>query len=148
MPAGPWSAAGARRAALACRPSAEVVGSVRTRRSFAALSASRTRGRSGPLWVVRADPVPDDPLPPDETVAVAYAIGTAVGPAVVRNRLRRRLRVLMTELDHANALPGGQYLVGATPAAAPLGFDQLRDHLASAVHAVDPARRPARNPAR
>lgn len=117
-----------------------MVGSVRTRGSFAALSASRTRGRSGPLWVVRADPSPDEASGDSyDEPAVAYAIGKAVGPAVVRNRLRRRLRALMTEFDHADRLPTGHYLVGATPSAAPLAFDELRSHLEGALGAVSKA---------
>ena len=45
---------------------------------------------------------------------VAYALGRAVGPAVVRNRLRRQLRVLLV----ASSLPPGLYLIGAQAAAA------------------------------
>lgn len=45
---------------------------------------------------------------------VGFAIGRAVGPAVIRNQVRRRLRVLLSAAD----LPPGNYLVGARPAAA------------------------------
>jgi ribonuclease P protein component len=45
---------------------------------------------------------------------VAYALGRAVGPAVVRNRLRRRLRQLLVD----RSLPPGLYLIGAQAAAA------------------------------
>ena len=56
---------------------------------------------------------------------VAYAIGRPVGGAVVRNRVRRRLRAILTaEADRA-ALPSGYYLVGVTPAAAAATFQQL-----------------------
>lgn len=124
-----------------------MVGPVRTRRSFAALSRSRNRGRSGPLWVVRADddaPTAVVGQPAAETatesatdpVRVAYAVGRSVGPAVVRNRLRRRLRALVTELDRSDDLGEGLYLVGATPAAVGLPFDQLRVHLRDAVARV------------
>ena len=54
---------------------------------------------------------------------VAYAIGRAVGPAVTRNRVRRRLRALVQ--IKFTALPAGLYLVGATPAAAQRSFDEL-----------------------
>lgn len=43
---------------------------------------------------------------------VAYAIGRKVGPAVVRNRIRRRLRVLI-EHEAERGLPNGWFLVGA-----------------------------------
>jgi ribonuclease P protein component len=53
---------------------------------------------------------------------VAFAIGRAIGPAVVRNQIRRRLRVLLVE----TALPPGSYLIGARPAIAGRSFAELR----------------------
>lgn len=47
---------------------------------------------------------------------VGFAIGRAVGPAVVRNRLRRQLRALLRE--RAGSIPPGLYLVSCSPAAA------------------------------
>jgi len=52
---------------------------------------------------------------------VAFAFGRALGPAVVRNRLRRRLRMLLT----AASLPPGWYLFGGTPAIVERQFDAL-----------------------
>ena len=110
-----------------------MVESIRTRRAFSALSSSRNRGRSGPVWVVRAD-APADPEPSAPRRAhVAYAIGKAAGGAVVRNRLRRRLRALVSGLERDGALSPGLYLVGVSPAATTSSFDDLRRHLASAV---------------
>ena len=54
---------------------------------------------------------------------VGYAIGRSYGGAVERNRLRRRLRVLM--VSHGEALLPGSYLVGVTPAANRQDFAQL-----------------------
>jgi ribonuclease P protein component len=110
-----------------------VVDAVRTRRAFSALSRSRTRGRSGPLWVVRADPPADVPESAGDPVRVAYAVGRAVGGAVARNRLRRRLRVLVGDLDAAGALSPGLYLVGAGSSATTATPDDLRRHLAGAL---------------
>jgi ribonuclease P protein component len=58
---------------------------------------------------------------------VAFAVGRAFGSAVVRNRLRRRLRALLA----ATPPPPGLYLFGAQPAAAvrtstELSFDLQR----------------------
>jgi ribonuclease P protein component len=47
---------------------------------------------------------------------VGYAIGKACGNAVVRNNLRRRMRVAAREA--APGLPKGLYLLRAEPAAA------------------------------
>ena len=63
-----------------------------------------------------------------EAVRVAYAIPRAAGPAVVRNRLRRRLRAVVRELP----LEPGDYLVAASPGATDLSFHQLRGHVEEA----------------
>ncbi|CAN5757122.1 hypothetical protein BH24ACT6_BH24ACT6_14180 [soil metagenome] len=53
---------------------------------------------------------------------MAFAIGRAVGSAVVRNRLRRRLRMLIS----AEQLPPGLYLIGARPPVIKRTFEELR----------------------
>ena len=113
-----------------------VVDAVRTRRAFSALRDSRNRARSGPVWVVRADVPADVPEAGGAPVCVAYAVGRPVGTAVVRNRLRRRLRPLIGELAGDGMLPPGLYLVGATAAAAGEDHEGLRDHLGRAVRDV------------
>ena len=55
---------------------------------------------------------------------MAYAIGRAVGPAVTRNRLRRRLRALVAVREQD--LPVGLLLIGASPAAAARSFADLQ----------------------
>ncbi|HEX2785655.1 MAG TPA: ribonuclease P protein component, partial [Ilumatobacteraceae bacterium] len=52
---------------------------------------------------------------------VAYALGRAIGPAVVRNRLRRRLRALLDDVS----LPPGLYLIGAQTDAAQRSGSEL-----------------------
>ena len=98
-------------------PSVRLIGSVHGRSSFQRLARNGSRVRAGVLWCTFVH----DPLvsPPQ----VAYAIGRIVGPAVTRNRLRRRLRSLLRE--KYSHLPAGLYLVGATPAAAARSFDEL-----------------------
>jgi len=71
---------------------------------------------------------------PPEGVRVAYAIGRPVGGAVLRNRVRRRLRAVVAELDRADGvLEPGAYLIGAGPEAAEVPFDALRGDLRRAV---------------
>ena len=65
--------------------------------------------------------------------SVAFAISRKVGPAVVRNRLRRRLRDELDGLARAQRLPTGAYLVALTPAAAALDGPALRGHLRDAL---------------
>jgi ribonuclease P protein component len=62
---------------------------------------------------------------------LAFAIGRAVGTAVVRNRLRRRLRALFGELSPT--LRPGTYLVGVGPAAATLDYGELRRIVSTAL---------------
>jgi ribonuclease P protein component len=82
-------------------------------------------------------PAGDQPRPSPERVRVAYAIGRRVGPAVVRNRVRRRLREAVRALDRTGeGLPAGAYLVSVRPGAAGAGYAQLRDDLAAACAAA------------
>ncbi len=62
---------------------------------------------------------------------MAYAIGKRVGPAIVRNRLRRRLRMIVREVAHE--LPPGAYLIGVSPPAALSSYDELRTMVPQAI---------------
>jgi ribonuclease P protein component len=62
---------------------------------------------------------------------VAFAIGRKVGNAVVRNRIRRRLRTLLRE--SVPDLRPGAWLVAVSPAAAGLTYGELETSLHEAV---------------
>lgn len=69
---------------------------------------------------------------------VAYAINRQVGNAVTRNRLRRRLRSILS--GHVSSLPNGAYLVRAGPEASRLEFYELKVAMSRALeHAVRPS---------
>ena len=91
---------------------------IRDRETFRRLRAEGRQTRRGPLTVIFVDTSPSEPP------RVAYAVGSKVGGAVVRNRLRRRLRAIVHEA--APQLPPGAYLITAAPAAAHLTFGELR----------------------
>lgn len=99
--------------------------------AFGALARPRDHGgsrrSSGPLSVAYVPPTSITPP------AVAFAISRKVGGAVVRNRLRRRLRAELGLLAGANALRPGSYLVGLRPEAAALDGAELRSHLRRAL---------------
>ena len=107
---------------------------VRDRATFQTLRRSRRRVRRGPVTVTFAPGAPSGPP------QVAYAIGRTVGGAVVRNRLRRRMRAIVAELSPA--LAPGAYLLGATAEAAELTFGELRTVVSEAIEAVHDERRP------
>ena len=90
---------------------------IRDRATFDALAAGRRR-RRGPISMTF---LPGDPsLPP----RVAYAVAKRVGPAVVRNRVRRRMRAA-TRAHRAALAPGGVYLFGAAPTAGAVPFAEI-----------------------
>lgn len=91
---------------------------VRDRASFAALRRDGVRRRVGALTFTRlAVEAGGSPVP-----AVAFSVGRPVGPAVERNRLRRRLRAIIAAADPQP----GTYLVSAGPAARTLSDQELR----------------------
>ena len=96
---------------------------IRDRTTFHRLRADGRRRRSGPVTVAAL--TVDDGSPP----RVAFAIGTRVGGAVTRNRLRRQLRAIVADL----APPSGAYLLTVRPEAATCPSGELRDHVATAL---------------
>lgn len=107
-------------------PALGLIWRIRDRDTFVALRHSRRRARRGPVTVTWIDAPP----PP----RVAYAVGRKAGSAVVRNRIRRRLRAAV-RLD-ASTLPPGAYLVGASSSAASVPFTELRTSLREAMAAA------------
>jgi ribonuclease P protein component len=67
---------------------------------------------------------------------VAFAFGRTLGPAVVRNRLRRQLRAMLQAESSAAVLPPGVYLFGARPGAASRSFIELQFDLAQLLQRV------------
>jgi ribonuclease P protein component len=102
------------------------------RATFQALRSVR-RTRRGPLSVTHLAPAPDAPATPPRA---AFAIGKATGGAVVRNRIRRRLRAGLRDLQRRDALPAGAYLLGGTAELARLPWPALLADLEAAVAAA------------
>jgi ribonuclease P protein component len=71
---------------------------------------------------------------------VAFALGRALGPAVARNRLRRRLRAICRQLTASGDLPPGMLLIGASSAAVELTYAQLESELGSMLHTLRASR--------
>lgn len=96
-----------------------MIGHVSTRRDFARLQGTTRRARSGALSVSVV------PEPDGSPSRVAFAIGRDVGSAVVRNRLRRRLRHVVAHLDRGDELEPALYLLRARRGLVEVGFEQL-----------------------
>ena len=109
---------------------------VRGRDSFRAFHLTRhetgrprpTRVHIGPITVSFVNGNPAEPP------RVAYAIGRKVGNAVERNRIRRQLRTILTEV--VSQLRPGIYLIGVAPHATPLRFGELRLTVMRALDAI------------
>lgn len=63
-------------------------------------------------------------------------MGRSAGGAVVRNRIRRRLRAALRLLDADGRLPAGSYLIGAGADLAEQRWDELVTALAATLDAV------------
>lgn len=94
---------------------------IRSRTTFRRLAAEGRRVRAGALWCTALVDPPGTATPP----RVAFAIGRSVGPAVVRVRLRRRLRAIAAAEAAKGSLVSGEYLIGVAPEGADLTSAQL-----------------------
>jgi ribonuclease P protein component len=103
-------------------PPVGLIWAIRERSAFAQVSSQGQRARAGVLWCTFILDPPNSDTPP----RVAFALGRALGSAVVRNRVRRRLRALLQRSSSQAELPPGTYLFGAVPAAASLSSPELQ----------------------
>lgn len=118
---------------------------LRGKRAFAQLREQGRTVRRGAVWVrAVVEPVRSEGEPAisavsstssdaRQSVAVAYAIGRRVGSAVVRNRVRRRLRAIIR--DCVPELQPGAYLVGGSVEIASLSYGELKSMVCAAVAA-------------
>jgi ribonuclease P protein component len=104
---------------------------LRRREDFAATVRAGRRVGRGALVVHLALAEPAE-APPART---GFVIPKTVGTAVVRNKVRRRLRHLLR--DRLGALPpGSRLVVRALPAAGSSGYDKLAGDLDAALAAA------------
>lgn len=107
-----------------------MVDGIKDRTMFSGFDRSAARSSSGPITVVR------NSRADDHTVRVAFAIPRRVGPAVVRNRVRRQLRAVLDRLRDERALPDGAYLVVVRPGARGSHFNEFHNWLSKAIGAL------------
>ena len=103
------------------------------------LTDTGRRTRSETLWCIRLD---DPQVTPPR---VAFSIGRSVGPAVIRNRLRRRLRAILRTMAASGTLRDGWVLIGVRarrgtqPSAVERTFAQLAGEVTALLEPAVPA---------
>lgn len=103
---------------------------VTDRATFSTMRRAGRRARRGGVSVAWLAPEPSAATTPPR---VAFAVGKATGGAVVRNRVRRRLRAALSEIQRDGRLPAGTYLLSARAEAARSPWPQLVASTAEAV---------------
>ncbi|MBJ7281947.1 MAG: ribonuclease P protein component [Acidimicrobiia bacterium] len=101
---------------------------IRDHATFVAFARSPSR-RSGAISVRRIGGSAESPP------RVAYALGKRVGDAPTRNRLRRRLRAAVRELD-SELVAGSAYLIAARPEAVLMSKTQIEVALTETFRAL------------
>ena len=83
-----------------------------------------------PGFVLQAAPVPADPPP---VARVGFTVSKKVGNAVVRNRVRRRLREIARQVIPDRARPDLDYVLVGRQAALERDFAVMRQELVEAL---------------
>src|SRR3954466_791011 len=125
----------AARAASACRPSPDVKsvaparpGRLPNRRDFLRVQAGRRCAMPG--FVLQAAPAPAAPPP---VARVGFTVSKKVGNAVIRNRVRRRLREIARQVIPEQARPDLDYVLVGRQAALERDFGVMRQELVEAL---------------
>lgn len=99
-----------------------------------------------PTLVVQTRPRPEGEGDP-EAPRVGFTVSKKIGNAVVRNRVRRRLRAAVSALDPAQMRSGYDYVVIARTGAADRTYKDLKAELEQALQRVhQPGGRGRRGP--
>jgi ribonuclease P protein component len=114
------------------RPTVGLIGRVSDRATFDALRRDGRRARRDPVTVLFL-PETGAPAGVATDVRVAYSVGRRVGTAVERNRVRRRLRAAMRDIERQRGgLRPGAYLVLVRPEAGTTPYAVLKRSLGEA----------------
>lgn len=115
------------------RPPVGLIRSIRDRRDFQRLAAEGRRIQRSNLWCIWC------PDPHSHAASVAFAIGRTLGPAVARNRLRRRLRAVLRQIDTTTPLPPALILIGAKRPADELTYEMIERDVISLITEITAA---------
>ncbi len=111
--------------------------SLKNRADF--LRLRKGRKAMSAFFIMRAAP---SDIPTQTCARVGYTVTTQCGNAVVRNRIKRRLRALVRELFPSMAQAGHDYILiarnDAKPNAASAPFAELREAMRRAMANIHP----------
>lgn len=134
------------------RPKGPSVGRLKRRADFLRVAAARRKWAApGLILQVSAQPeaAPDpsgaETIPAEsilgESIRVGFTASRKVGNAVKRNRARRRLKALVSEMIASGANPGLDLVLIARPATVDRPFDDLRRDLTQSLQRTKAARK-------
>lgn len=111
---------------------------IRLRRDYLAANKGRRVVMPGFILLVNARSesvgAPADDSAP--TMRAGYTVTKKIGGAVVRNRMKRRLRALVREILPENGIAGADHVLIGRQSGIERDYGQLRDELARALQKV------------
>jgi len=99
------------------------LGTITKRRDF--LAAQTGLRAPSPAFVLTRNKAAND----DGATRIGFTVTRKVGKAVIRNRIKRRLRAAVREIFPGNASEGFDYVLIARPSAATRNFASLLDDM-------------------
>ena len=100
---------------------------IRKRADFLAANSGRRAATPNFVLLVR------DRADGDPAIRVGFTVTRKIGGAVVRNRMKRRLRALARELLPVKGVPGADHVLIGRAGGVERDFERLRQELASAL---------------
>lgn len=116
---------------------------LKTRRQFLRVAAGKKKW-AAPGVVLQVAPQPADDRPPSEEVRYGLTVTRRVGGAVVRNRIRRRLRAVAEDVLPQAAAGAHDYVLIGRRTTSGRDFEALKKDLITGLRKLNVCRRDCR----